>query len=320
MAGSLTTKFSAALLMLGLCACGGGGGGGGVQPNPPPPPAPPPSPPPPPAAYATFPAAEDGTEYDVLAFGMGGDITTTTTNGITRVSGLQPRDIAVGPGTNDYGITQVAPGVYSVDIHGFGGPTLQMGGDDPRFDHGSQGDANFLEILELAKADVAIDLTYSSFGNFTWVQSDGVGYVSFLAIGQRTRPEDMPVSGTASYTGVVDGLWHDGSELRRLYGSTASLGVDFATGSVTSTLNLVGRLDPFGNYAAAPATELGTFQGTGSLNDFQFFTGTYGSVAGYSGSFEGIFFGPTAVEYGLTFGLSGPNGASVAGASVGRRD
>jgi hypothetical protein len=143
--------------------------------------------------------------------------------------------------------------------------------------------------------------------------------VSFLAIGSKTAASDIPTSGSASYSGIVDGLWHDGETVRRLYGSEARLQVNFATGQLASTLDLVGRGNPFGDFMNSPSAALGTFAGTGTIAN-GFFSGQYIPTNGYSGEFGGTFFGPAAAEFGLTFGLRNNKGGSAAGSAVGKRD
>jgi hypothetical protein len=178
-----------------------------------------------------------------------------------------------------------------------------------------------LYSLELARTDVGISLTYSTFGSLTHLTTCPLGCsadISFLTIGSRTPAGQMPTTGSATFIGIADGLWVDGAATRRLYGSPATLTANFGTGQLTSILELRGHSDPFGNFAAAPTTVLGTFTGTGTISGATF-SGIYGATAGYSGPFAGNFYGPVANEYGLSFGLTGGPGQSVVGVAVGKQ-
>lgn len=174
----------------------------------------------------------------------------------------------------------------------------------------------------LPKKGAGITLTYMSFGSYGFLTTGGTNSeltLSFLAIGSRTPASQMPTTGTARFSGIVDGLWVDGATSRRLYGSTATLTADFAAGRVTSVLALTGRDNPFGDFQSAPATSLGTFTGTGTISAAGF-AGSYGAAGGYSGPFSGHFYGPGAEEYGLGFSLTGGANQTAIGVAVGKRD
>ena len=87
---------------------------------------------------------------------------------------------------------------------------------------------------------------------------------------------------------------------------------------MTTTLDLAGHSDPFGEFATAPTTSLGSFTATGTLSN-DHFSGPLAPSNGYTGAFYGNLFGVQAAEFGFDFLLNGSNGAIVEGATVGKR-
>lgn len=311
--------LSCALGAIGLGGCGGSGGGGwGVASIPAPPPAPPspaPTPTPTPAA-ATYSSFEGATELSSFAFGLSGDFAATqAADGNYVITDFDYRPFEVGPGTNSYAFTQPSPGVFDMDTYGFGGSRFELADGGELFDQ--RGYDN--EILQVSKPGVGLDLTYTRFGNYSWGTS-GSGYISFLALGVPTLDSDVPRTGTASYNGFVDGLWDDGDTTRRLFGSTATMSVDFGAGTLLTTLTLTGRDNPFGDFLNSPSTFLGTFFGSGTIASRNYFSGGFNQQAGWSGGFAGAFNGPQASEYGYVFGLTNSSGAVASGSAVGQRN
>lgn len=315
MSSNLCRWAVAAGLTLSLCACGGGGGTAvSYIPTPTPTPMPTPTPTPTPATYQAF---DQTTVLSTFADGLSGDLSIAKgADGNYVITKFDYRSFEVGPGTNSYAFTQPSPGVFAMDIYGFGGSTFHPVDGGPLFTQ--QGTTD--EILQVSKQGVGIDLTYTRFGNYTWL-SGSSGYISFLALGVPTVVSDLPTSGTATYNGFVDGLWSDGTTTRRLYGSTATLSADFATGKVQTTLNLTGRDDPFGDFLNSATVALGTFSGTGTLaSGTYYFSGPLSGSGGWTGAFNGGFNGPRASEYGYTFDLHNGSGAAAAGVAIGKHN
>lgn len=218
---------------------------------------------------------------------------------------------------------EVEPNGFGYWVFGPGdrlAPTVQ-------FDRYTQGASSIPTSLAIARAGTPYRLTYTALGTFTQLAStppaeagEAYGEVYVFALGSPTLPGEMPRSGLATYMGVADGLWFDGASTRRLYGSAAALTADFASGQITSTLDLSGRAEPFGDFASAPSTRLGVFQGAGDIRSGgASFSGDFTPTAGYTGGFVGTFNGPAAGEVGVSFTLR--NGvASVIGAAVARTD
>lgn len=307
-----SAAIAACLLTLG--GCGGGGGAIGVASTPPP--APTPTPTPPPQTPAAVPFDSYQGDYVGRPLSITGDVTTSSTaNGVTLISSFTPRQFPVGPGTDVYTFRQIKPGVYTIDVYGFGGSTFTLDDSDPQYRRASAADCCLTDVFQIARPTGALDLTYTRLANYAWVQN-GTSALTFFPLG--VPATDIPKTGTATYSGFVDGLWFDGSETRRLWGSTSTLNVDFAAGQVTTTLDLAGHSDPFGEFATAPTTSLGSFTATGTLSN-DHFSGPLAPSNGYTGAFYGNLFGVQAAEFGFDFLLNGSNGAIVEGATVGKR-
>lgn len=149
-----------------------------------------------------------------------------------------------------------------------------------------------------------LQFRYLSFGQWVRRDSDSSGalrqrYATVL-YGAPTALADMPRTGSASY-----GLWVTGAmAISNGYslGGDGTLDANFATGRLTTRLNLTGD----GSLGAV--VSVGRFDGTASLG---------GSGAGFqgqltssssalTGNFTGSFYGPDAAEVGYTFSLRGP--------------
>lgn len=335
-ARSLLHKTSAFAIVVALgltsAACGGGGERPGSAGPPAPAPAPPAPPPPPPPAPEVRPfASRAGDEYSAVGTVIVSKVSYTTDDqNRPKLTSIDPPHFIGIPGEEGIGITYLGPNSYVFNFNGFGGP-----GFGPQSLHDSTAEFDryvmpvsdgFTSILELAKPGVGVDLTYASFGNLTETlsgsSSSSDAFITYFAVGSVTPEAQVPTTGSASYSGIADGLWFDGGTIRRLYGSSASLSANFATGAITSTLVLRGHDNALGDFTSGPTTSLGTFTGTGRISEWSsaHFDGSYAPSAGYSGGFAGNFYGPSAEEYGLSFQLTGPEGSSAFGVAVGAED
>jgi hypothetical protein len=152
-----------------------------------------------------------------------------------------------------------------------------------------------------------VPLTYTRFGTFFTTGSvaplDGHAFV----LGVPTLARDMPKRGTATYATSVGGTAFAASAPfpMQLTGSTASFSANFARGTITTGLNLIGT--PV-NGGAAMA--LDTLSGVGSISSTKpGFAGLFTGTGTVKGNFSGAFFGPKAVEFGYDFLVGGTNGA-----------
>jgi hypothetical protein len=326
------TLAACTALGLGLAATGCSGEGGGLGPrvaSVPPPPVVVVNPPVSDPAPVPIPPPATGPQYDQNNVQMTVKATVATANDRVRV-------IAVNtPSTlnkNWSGVSIVSNGAdgYIVDINGFGGPNFKPADKDtstggPAAVYRTPVDVRYADILEIVSAPPAVELTYTSLANLSSLEllnattADAV--ISFLALGDRTPVSQMPVTGTARFTGIADGLWVDGNSSYRLYGSPVSLTADFGAGTVTSRLELRGYGNAFGEFWKAPTTTLGSFTATGKIGAGQSsFNGNIAAVNGYAGDFSGNFIGPAAGEFGFGFRLNGNASQAVIGVAVGKQN
>ena len=157
-----------------------------------------------------------------------------------------------------------------------------------------------------------------------WSAEDADGNVQFghMVFGQRTDPDEMPQTGTATYEGTITGTILRQNTAEQLRGGL-NMETDFATGGLTMTMdaNIAYR----NGEGATEYIDYAEFEGRGDIDGAAFsgvMDGTVDRDAGEDaqdvlvGSFEGEFFGPTAQEVGGTFEFTGTD-AAAAGAFVG---
>jgi hypothetical protein len=137
-----------------------------------------------------------------------------------------------------------------------------------------------------------------------------------FVFGAPTVPQDLPTSGTVSFTYLGSGLYVSPADLRGVGFSrqteAQSLRADFSAGTIRATLSFgscTGSGEPCGDYMLS-----GNF-GSGQAS----FEGTLVAVSGgYSGRFAGGFFGPRAEEVGFAFELQRADGARAVGHALGQ--
>jgi hypothetical protein len=154
-----------------------------------------------------------------------------------------------------------------------------------------------------------VPLSYTRFASFYAAGTPAGFDAHAFSFGIQTRANDVPTTGTATYTGVADGvalLASDGGATASLAGSTSSLTADFSTGSIATSVALL--VTPTGG----PTTALDLLVGTGSLGAVKpGFSGTLTGTGSVTGNFSGAFYGPQAVEFGYDFIAGGINAAGV---------
>ncbi len=159
-----------------------------------------------------------------------------------------------------------------------------------------------------------VALSYTIFGS--WMTADtATNQATFhLALGGApTNAGDMPRTGSANYSAATGGAAIQGATSYSLSGnSSATFSANFASNSVSTSLTLGGT----SGGAAGPVTQLGTFNGTGTISaSGPGFAGTLNG-SGATGAFAGAFFGPRAVEMGYNWFVNGPSFSAV-GTAVG---
>ncbi|MBE7198970.1 MAG: FecR domain-containing protein [Parafilimonas terrae] len=121
--------------------------------------------------------------------------------------------------------------------------------------------------------------------------------------GTATAATDMPVSGTATYTGhVMAAMRSGGSEF--VAGSNMTNVANFATQSITSTVSSLNGV---------------SYAGTMRIVNQTGITGTLTGAGGYTMNTTGNFFGPGAAELAGSLSLTGPNNLAGAGIFQTRR-
>lgn len=175
-----------------------------------------------------------------------------------------------------------------------------------------------VSLFKVGPANSALNLTYASYGYYVFNGVDGThatsNYDAFL-YGVATPLSAIPTTGSATYAGLVDGLYTDPNGTYRIAGSSA-LTANFAAQSLGTSLTFTGA----NTAAGGPALSTQTFNGTGNFattyQNVAQFRGSMSSatVAGLSGGFAGNFYGPHAEEFGYTFTLG--NGTTSANSTV----
>lgn len=141
--------------------------------------------------------------------------------------------------------------------------------------------------------------------------------VHFGLVGERTREGDAPTVGSTTYAANIatsSVARNRGSGFTSADAPTFTIEVDHSTGQVFARFNAVQQ-----GYVTGTEPARATFVFTGIVTA----GGLVGTItspdSGYTGSFAGDLFGPRALEIGLLFTLSRPDGDRAVGRLVGRR-
>lgn len=287
------------VLALGLAAgCSSSGGNGS---NPPGPAAAPPPPPPPPTnASLTNPTVSE--IFDTTSGVITGSLSRFT--GIP--SGVSSVQTGLGSAVRvDFDIND---GSYTIRINQGGVSETSTFRPSDRSPADSTAMIDVFEItqdgldvtLALHKpGNPETNLNFVSYG--AWQRIDSGSSVdfetSFFVFGVRTPGTDMPTTGSATFSGLIDGFWTDSLGLNAI-GGTAELTADFSARSVTSTFDIIGQnvvsgaIRPFDILTGTASFGSGANSFSGSLS---------GQTTGFSGRWSGGFFGPDADEIGGSF-------------------
>ena len=302
-------QFVAALILpLAVAGCGSGGSEAGVASVPPPPP----PPPPPQAASAIIPAATASQQFVTV-----GAAYSTPAAAYVEMDVLDPNfsdsaqlHVRYDSASQTYEIQLPASTVWS-PIHETARYYGDAGEESALYRAGSPQDFGAFHY------QLPANLQYSAL--LEWFTDTKLG---FAAIGIPTVSGNMPVSGTASYAGVIAGstteIFFDPWEAVYFPGlirGTISLAFNFGTG------NLSGQISPTLGSTTLPGLDFtSTVYSTGSTN----FSGAFGTTLSGINSFSGRFTGPAGQELigNFAFPYTSPTGGGTeqaAGAFVGRR-
>ena len=265
-------------LALALTACGGAGGGVASTPPPPPTPAPPPPPPPtpaiPPIPDQPIGLAVNGS-FAVFSSHYEAGQTTATKNGL---------QFAYSAATDE----------YTISIPGY-----QPGQLVPTGGSGSVGDdGTWLDLVSTANdvtnSDGKLSVTlawpahlgfkYTSIGSWGSVDGERGNFV----YGVPTLAGDMPVTGSADYSGIIQGLTSDQYDVFGGISLSFNFGAGTLTGAMTPEIAPIWDTVGLGTY-----TFRDTVYSTGSTS----FSGAFDSPGSNApSSFQGEFTGPSGSE------------------------
>ena len=286
--------FLLACTSLPLAACSGGGGGGGLSAGPPP------------VSYQTLPLTTSA-EFQISNAAV---VSFNRSNTPAHADSLDIQYDAVSK-------TYTLNGAGWVDS--FGPAQLQTppAGSTPGADsYRTAGNPpNFFTVNKSGADNPVAAARYSYVTWGVWTRNQPNSTIVFGVAGYQTTSADLPKSGSATYSGQVQGVLSDPTGIYSLNStSTGGLTANFATGSVTTTLALSGKLTP-----TSAVVDFGSYNGTATISSAAGYQGVLTSTTGYTGNFDGAFYGPAAVETGYTFTLNRAPGESAAGLFVGKK-
>ncbi len=263
-----------------LAACGGGGGGGGG------------STPSPAAAQGAFVLPANGNGNGATVIASAGKVPTVQ-NGSGTLA------VIVGDGQGNWRATSATLGDVRV-TESANGRAAVMTASSSSTSSSASGSFEHTQYgiwLESGSASVLAG------------SSREVTEVSAFVIGTPTPVGQMPTAGQASYRGNVLAVELAGDAQPRSLSGPLDATADFGTGRLTAVAELRGAADnvAFGQVRMEAMAIAGNS-----------FAGSASSTRGHSGSAEGGFTGPNAVELGGTFELTGPS--TVHGAFAAKRN
>jgi hypothetical protein len=289
------------LWLLGACKAGGFPESPAANPGPPPPP-----------TYPTVTTFTPSTPLNGLAANITIDRTANTlaqtnsgtvqiqftgsANGLTNVR-LTVVGVGGPPAANFTETFQAADLAIATPIPGQAPRTLLSG--SKTFTDGS---VRTLTVLDTFTADFNYMVLGSWEYALTSTAASAVG--SNFVSGPATRSADIPLTGTANYSGVMFGRYADGATL------------SFATAEASATANFVNRQVAFSTTNTQITSQLtssptwqartdlnltGTLSYSPATNILTTLPGALSTVSGLTGESEARFYGPAAAEIGGTF-------------------
>jgi hypothetical protein len=166
------------------------------------------------------------------------------------------------------------------------------------------------------------DLSYARFGQ--WAESSNAGQRLEFGVfhaGSETPLAQVPTAGTATYRGATSGMAIDGGVALRIFSASMTLTADFAGSTLSGTARNFSAIQLTGSQTGQPSVPpfnqldlSGTIAGSG-------FTGAAASAATTAGpgtgTFEGRFYGPQALEAAGTWNVENASGSMKAWGSFG---
>lgn len=287
-----------------LAACGGGSSGGGPST----------SAPPPPQTNSTLTNLTVSQTFSTASATIKGHLTSLT--GIPSGVNSQQSDlgsavtVSYDAQRDRYSISVREAGVTGNETFGAAEHDLDESNADVDVYSRETGDESQLFLL-FKPGNPAKGLTYVAYGAWQKLNSaSGVDFATtYFIFGVRTETADMPTTGTASYSAIVEGVWTDSLAFHTLAG-TADLTADFGGGTVD------GRFDLIGHGVSGNVRPFDILTGSASISGNTFSGTLAGETRSFSGDWGGGFFGPGAQEIGGTFNVTNGN-EHATGAFVG---
>lgn len=309
---ALVKASFAAILVFALTACGGDNVNSTPAPEPTPAPTPAPTPtptppPPPPPNYTKLEDLAQPTTFNTAGVRWQEGPTFFETAALPLGDSLT---VQVDPASDTY-IVKTSDGLSATfTLANLGEPMV----DGVNFRVPTDNGARTLS-LRFPVVD-NVPLTYTMIGQFVEADYASGQRKVWLGIGgAETLTTDMPKTGSATYRAVTSaeldtkgGLYFTTSD------ATATFGVDFGTGVITTSLHLIAAgLD------GKVTRDFGIFNGTGSLTaGGPGFTGAFANTKG--AGFSGAFFGPQALEMGYAYYFTDEISFYARGTTVGRKN
>ncbi len=309
--------------ILGLAGCGGGGGGGGLV-----------SAPVVVGAGATYTV---GTSPNAPAnitqtLQLSGGVSTGLAATGTYTHNYNTNASTLTGGTNVSAATvTVTPTSGAITGITLNAPNARLSGSTSSFSGADLQPATVTSLGACAGGNCATsirDLALETSGGFKyltyggWEEESGSsgtvnGVVGLMVVGVPTAPANIPVTGTASYSGLSAGLYlNSATNFAGAFGAIFNAAANFSNRSLAvSTTNTL--VDEGSGPVSRPAHNYsGTLTYAAGSNQFSGPIAT--ATSGLSGTATGLFFGPAAQEIGGVFHATGGT-VTVKGLFVGKQ-
>ncbi|WP_168603518.1 transferrin-binding protein-like solute binding protein [Novosphingobium sp. SG707] len=272
-----------------------------------------------------------GTVNYLQTFAAGMSESVSPTTGLSMTGGSSPQGLTYDPNTGTYAYTPIF-GLGSFFYHylpqsstvPIAAGSLYADGNFTAYatKDASTSDTNVLLLFKQGASNSTINLTYANFGIFSHVYSGPLSaadrsHAEFFVFGVPTSQANVPATGSATYTGINYGAYHDALGNYLTKGAT-TFAANFANATVSTTLTFTG----VNTQSGGPSLSTTIYSGTGSIAMFggissygwQQFHGTLTGAA--SGTFVGSFYGPSANEFGFSYAIGPSTGNSTQGFGV----
>lgn len=181
----------------------------------------------------------------------------------------------------------------------------------------ADGTANY-EFALFDGSTQSIALSYTSFVRSLETITDSAGdpvdqQLAYFAFGSATPADQLPQTGTASYTGALFGDVTNGTQVLSPLRGSSSMQVDFGS------MSLIGAIEPVATDLNGTTRDFGSFGFSGTIDSF---TATFEALFGSAqGNLAGRFYGNSAQEFAATFGVVLPDeGLRLEGVTVGKQN